>query len=295
MTEQSAPSAPAPRPSSSILSVGEPGSGKTTQALTLPKPLLFIAWEAKTREAIPPGMLADGSVQIEEFILEDYELSMRQDTAGASKPPERLRAAFDLTERYKSWHRAQSAAERTKPGTGWSRWASIVLDTYSTMENVLMAGVIEARGHAMPLLSGKADVNDTVPVQAVARNTLSYLIALAAHYRFIFVCNAHQRPLRETKGEDQGRVLEWEPKAYGAMRTDMRGMFTNTWFLADESTMQSRKFVLQTRAGGAPLRKAFTANSVGQPPYKIDVTLDWKKPLEDQGIGGLLRGKWKEA
>ena len=152
----------------------------------------------------------------------------------------------------------------------------------------------------MPLLSGRHDVNDTVPVQAVVRGMVASLIALSYAHKFVFACNAHQRPLRETKGDSQGAVLEWEPQAPGQLRTDLPGMFSNAWFLLDDSTAQARKFILQTRSGGAPKRKCITSNTVstlggGTPPFRLDVTLDWTKPLGDQGVGALLQGKWKEA
>ena len=299
MTEATA-GAPS-RASSSLLVVADPGGGKTTQLLTLPRPLGIIAWEPKTREAIPPGLIGSGEVVIYDFILEDYELSSRLDPDGnGAAKVTRKKAAFDMIEKYKAWHEGMSRAENKEAGSGWGKCATWGLDTYSTLAQVHMASVIEARGHAMPVTSGRNEQNDTVPVQAATRGVLASLIALSYRHKFVFACNAHQRPLRETKGDNQGQVLEWEPQAPGALRTDLPGMFSNAWFLLDDSSAQVRKFVLQTRSGGSPKRKCITSNTVaqagkGMPPFRLDVTLDWTKPLATQGIGGLLQGKWAEV
>ena len=264
-----------PHPRGQIFGLlGRPSSGKTTLALTLPRPLLVLAAEKKSYTTL--RNMAQGAVDIdvEEFIPLAVPLNSGVGT-GDVNDPEAKGAAQACYQRFidylrKSVREADSALAQS---------ATVMLDSGSSWASVFLDLSVDALGHrASGAQIGKQEVNDYSKAARTFVAVVRQLQVLGKHV----VIPIHSSEIRDK----DGNVKEIGLALPGGARSILPSILDHLFFLSRESVRDGLKFTMQTRSSGL-VQQAFT--SWPEMPLALDVTVaDFKRPGEF-GLGKLLK------
>lgn len=251
-----------------ILFVGGGGTGKTTQELTLPRPLLHIGFDPSSTEpfsAHPEAIYGPEDVMYEMFPFgEEYLTKPPLD----SLPYNRFRKWWD---------------ENAKKGT-FDRFASFALDSLTTYSDAAMEPVLHANGRW-----GKFPHQDDYgPQMTNIMDGLRPLISYARRGK-VFLLTAHD----ELRDNERGTMV-YQIMTTGKMREKLPLLFGERYRAEvleekDPKTGRSEsRYVLRTRPTG--LYPGIRSSLPLDNPH--DVTIgDFSHP-GDYGLGKILREKW---
>lgn len=256
--------------------VGKPYSGKTTQALTFPRPLLVLTAERKTRAALlnAAGSAVDG-IEVEEFIPDAVPLNAGVG-AGDVKDAEAAGAAAATHQRLIDYLR-KAKKDKESP---YSKAATILWDSGTSWASIFLDLSVDALGHrSTGAQIGKQEVNDYTKAGRTFLAVARELQSTGKH----LVIPIHTAEIRNDKG-DVTRIGLSLP---GGAKAVLPTLLDHTFFLTREVEKQQVRFKAQTRPAGL-VQDAGTAWKGLE--VQLDVTIeDFSKP-QNYGLGKLLAG-----
>lgn len=244
-----------------ILALGDTGSGKTTQFLTLPGKKFIYLFD-------PNAILSlqGHDVDYEEFLPDNLNLSVRSLSKDKGDKTTNYQNKV-----YVEWEK--SFEEKIKSGF-FDPYDAIGFDSATTFLDLIMDRVLTINGRA-----GQWPQQDDYGPQM---NTfINVCRSLMATGKTIYM-TGH---VEIKKDELQQRIFR-KPMMTGRLTTKIPLLFSDVFiFEAENDGRGTVKHKIQT----VPDRITTTVRTSfkGLGAYE-DVTVDWTKPLETQGIGGLI-------
>ena len=263
---------PVDRPGRKIFVFGSTGSGKTTQFLTLPGKKFMYLFDPNAILSIK-GF----DVDYEEFLPDKLSLaltSLAKDKK--SIPPAEITKSAAAA--YKAW---EKDFEEKLLGKYFDQYENIAIDSGTTLADAIMDGVLSLNGRA-----GQWPQQDDYGPQMLAlTNIIRTFTALEKNFYF----TGHM----ELKQDDLTKAVFWTPLLTGRLKVKLPLLFSEIFFLEARPLNQPGKEATQYMLQTKPDRKnpLIRCTMRGLESFE-DVTLDFNKPLEGQGLGKVLnKGK----
>lgn len=250
-----------------FLILGPTGSGKTSQILTLPGRKFIYLFD-------PNALLSlrGNDVEYEQFLPTQLSMDVRS-LSRDNKKSDKLMATKG-SEVYLDWEKDFES----KIDSGFfDNFDVIGLDSCTTFLDLIMDRILTINGRP-----GQFPGQDDYPPQMVAfTNVMRTLNGLG---KMIYV-TGH---LKTDQHELTKKILR-QPMMTGQLREKIPLLFSDVLVTSAENDGKGNiSYTIQTVAD----REVIARTSIkGLNPVE-DVTLDWSKPLDNQGLGGLLR--WEE-
>lgn len=249
-----------------ILLLGDTGSGKTTQFLSLPGKKFAYLFDANALLS-----LEGNDVDYEEFMPDNlsHKLVSLTKGKGETTPAQKITGA----EVYRAWEEDFEKKIKTEyfKDMDW-----IMFDSLTTFSDMVMDGIlaINGRGGQWP------QQDDYGPQMLVIRNVVRTATALGCGVYF----TGHEEMIKD----ELTHTIYRQPVLTGKLRQKLPLLFSEIFHCeaqADGKTGQTH-YAIQTQKD----RKSMTVRTSikGLNPFE-DVTLDFTRPLEGQGLGGLLK------
>lgn len=248
-----------------FLLLGDTGGGKTTQFLTLPGRKFAYLFD-------PNAILSlqGHDLEYEEFLPDRLNVSVKSLTRGKGD----LTTNF-INSLYIEWEKDFN--DRIKSGF-FNNIDAILFDSATTLLDLIMDRVLSVNGRA----GSWPQQDDYGPQMLAFQNVMRQLTALGK----TVVVTGHV----EMKQDELTKRIYRSPMLTGRLKTKVPLLFSDIYLCeASNDGKGVTKHTIQT----VPDRTMTTIRCTikGLLPVE-DVTIDWNKPLENQGIGGLLkRGK----
>lgn len=253
-----------------FLLLGDTGSGKTTQFLTLPGRKFIYLFD-------PNAILSlrGFDVEYEEFYPDRLNLSVKS----LSKDKGGDKTTDHKNDLYRMWE--QDFDDKMASGF-FDDFDVIGIDSATTLLDLIMDRVLTINGR-----SGTwPQQDDYGPQMMVFTNVARTLMSMD---KIIFM-TGHM----ETKQDELTKRILRQPMMTGRLRTKIPLLFSDIFITEVESDGKGNvKHKIQT----TPDRLTTSVRSSFRPPLEPfeDVTIDWSQPVEGQGIGGLINWEKKEA
>ena len=248
----------------SVLAVGFAGSGKTTQIGTLPGKKFGYIFDPHARDS-----LQGVDIEVEEFLPSHREIDMAVKTLkkGHGDAPSMKKLEPRV---YEDW--MDDFIEKSESGffetIDWLIFDSFTTWSYSILDRLLW-------------LNKRVGSQPQQDDWAAQVNHISNVFRVLASLPCRVYCTAHMDPRKnDVTGRTYNHLL-----MTGQLRTRIPLLFSNIWVFHSESDVEAAHFTIQT----IPDRENPTVRSSikGLDMYQ-DVTLDFSRPLEGQGIGRLM-------
>lgn len=250
-----------------ILLLGDTGSGKTTQLLTLPGKKFAYLFD-------PNAILSlrGHDVDYEEFLPDQLNLSVRSLSKGKGDSTTNHQNSI-----YQEWEK--DFDDRVQDGF-FDDYDVIALDSCTTFLDLIMDRILTINGRpgAWP------QQDDYGPQMVTFTNVCRTLMALN---KTIFM-TGHM----EVKQDELTKKIFRKPMMTGRLSTKIPLLFSDIFVTEVENDGRGNvTHKIQT----VPDRMTTSIRSSFKPaldPFE-DVTIDWDKPVEGQGIGGLIQQETK--
>lgn len=250
-----------------ILALGDAGGGKSTQITTLPRPCFTYFFD-------PNGLnsIQGHDVDYEEWLPENLPMSVFSLKKEGKKDPTK-QPGSSVYQRWEQDFEAKVAAGFFTP------YKTICLDSCTTLLDCIMDRILVINGRP-----GQFPQQDDYGPQMVT--FMNIMRTLTAMEKTIYV-TGH---LRTDKDEVLGRIIRL-PLVTGQLREKLPLLFSDVLvFYADtDPTSKKASYNVQTTPDKMTprIRTSIKALEPIEP-----MTLDWAKPLDSQGMGGIL--KWEQ-
>lgn len=244
-----------------VLLLGDTGSGKTTQLLTLPGRTFAYLFD-------PNAILSlrGFDIEYEEFLPDRLNLSVKSLSKGKGDNTTNLPSQI-----YLEWEKDFD----NKMRTGYfDSFDNIALDSATTFLDLIMDRMLTINGRA----GSWPQQDDYGPQMQVFTNVCRTLMSLN---KTIFM-TGHL----ETKKDELVQRIFRQPMMTGRLRTKIPLLFSDIFVCEAENDGRGNvKHKFQT----VPDRITTTVRTSLKKvePFE-DVTIDWNKPVVGQGLGGLL-------
>lgn len=244
-----------------ILLLGDTGSGKTTQLLTLPGRKFAYLFDPNAIMS-----LRGHDVEYEEFLPDRLNLSVKSLTKGKGDNTTNLQSQI-----YQEWEKDFDS--RVRDGF-FDDFDAIWFDSATTFLDLIMDRVLTINGRP-----GSWPQQDDYGPQMISfinvcrtLTSLNKTIGMTGHMEI-------------KKDELQQRIFR-QPMLTGRLRTKIPLLFTDVFVCEAENDGRGNiKHKIQTVPDR--LTTSVRTSFRGLEPFE-DVTIDWDKPVEGQGIGGLI-------
>jgi len=261
-----------------VMAMGKPGSGKTTQFLTLPGRKFAYLFDPNSLQS-----LQGFDLDYEEFLPEDIKLgltSLKKELA----EKERIKNKRDKhagSELYRDWE----ADYEDKLASGFfNQYDSIMFDSFTTLSDMVMDGIMSINGRA----GQWPNVDDYGPQMLALTKIIRSLTSMGKN---VYV-TAHTKMVQD---EVTKKIVN-EPLMTGQLKSKLPLLFSELLvFSAAGDTKGNVNFLVQTR----PDRYNETCRaSLRKCNMFEDVTIDWdeaekKGSAEGQGLGLLYKDNFK--
>ncbi len=250
----------------SILLLGDTGAGKTTQLLTLPGKKFAYLFDPNAIMS-----LRGHDVEVEEFLPDRLNLSVKSLTKGKGDSTTNHQSMI-----YQEWERDFN--KRLESGY-FNNIDVIALDSATTFLDLIMDRVLTINGRA----GSWPQQDDYGPQMITFINVCRQLSALGK----TLLLTGH---LEIKKDELQQRIFR-TPMLTGRLKTKIPLLFSDVFVCEAENDGRGNiKHKIQTVPDR--LTTSVRTSFRGLEPFE-DVTIDWSKPVEGQGIGGLIQREKK--
>lgn len=244
-----------------FLILGDTGTGKTSQFLTLPGKKFMYCFD-------PNAILSlqGFDVDYEEFLPDALNLS-----AGSLSKGKGDKTTNHQNQMYVEWEK--DFDERMKDGY-FEQYDVIGLDSGTTFQDLIMDRILTINGRA----GQWPQQDDYGPVMQVYTSVMRTLNSLG---KTVYV-TGHM----ETKQDEVSKRILRQPMMIGRLKTKIPLLFSDIFVTSSENDGQGNiSYKIQT----VPDRMTSTirCSIKGAGPYE-DVTIDWTKDPVGQGLGGLL-------
>ncbi len=245
----------------SFLLLGDTGSGKTTQILTLPGKKFVYLFDPNAIMS-----LRGHDVEVEEFLPDRLNLSVKSLTKGKGDSTTNHQSLI-----YQEWEKDFNS--RVEDGF-FDSFDVIGFDSATTFLDLIMDRVLSINGRA-----GSWPQQDDYGPQMITFINICRTIASLGKTA---VMTGH---LEIKKDELQQRIFR-TPMLTGRLKTKIPLLFSDVFVCEAENDGRGNiKHKIQTVPDR--LTTSVRTSFRGLDPFE-DVTIDWNKPVEGQGIGGLI-------
>lgn len=244
-----------------ILLLGDTGSGKTTQLLTLPGKKFAYLFDANALLS-----LRGHDVDYEEFLPDRINLSVQSLSKGKGD-----KTTNYVNSLYQQWEK--DFDDRVKGGF-FDAYDVIAVDSATTLLDLIMDRVLTINGRS----GAWPQQDDYGPQMLVFNNICRTLVSMGK----TVLMTGH---IEAKKDELVGRIFR-EPMMTGRLKKKIPLLFSDIFICEVENDGRGK---IKHRIQTAPDRITTSVRTAikGLDPFH-DVTIDWNKPLEGQGIGGLI-------
>lgn len=251
-----------------ILALGDAGGGKTTQIQTLPKPCFAYLFD-------PNGLnsIQGSDVDYEEWLVESLPLaafSLKKDVKGDKATNPKGSSV------YLDW---EKSFEEKLAGGFFERYQSICMDSATTLLDLIMDRILTINGRP-----GQFPQQDDYGPQMI---TFMNIVRVLTGIRKTIYFTGH---LRTDKDEVLGRIIRL-PMVTGQLREKLPLLFSDVMVFFAETDPTSKKASWLVQTTPDKMTPRIRTAIKGLEPIE-NVTLDWTKPLDSQGLGGIL--KWEQ-
>jgi len=241
----------------------DPGGGKTTQFLTIPGRKFAYLFDPNATQS-----LRGADITYEEFYPCDVSLRLTSLSKKNKAPSPKARTG---AEAYNAW---EKDFEKKLESGFFNDFDVILFDSLTTFSDMVMDGVlaINGRGGQWP------QQDDYGPQMLAIKNVFRALTGLGIP---LYV-TAHYKTLQdELTKKVYNQIL-----VTGQLRQKLPLLFSEILYLEASSDGKGNvNYLAQTK----PDRMFPTVRcSTKGLDYKTDITIDYDKPLEGQGLGGLF-------
>lgn len=246
-----------------FLILGDTGGGKTTQFLTLPGKKFMYLFDSNALLS-----LKGYDVDYEEFLPDKLNLSVKS----LSKDKGGDKTTNNANLMYQAWEKDFS--DKLEEGF-FDDYDAIGIDSATTLLDLIMDRILTINGRA-----GTWPQQDDYGPQMVAFNNVCR--ALTSLGKTLYM-TGHL----EYRQEELSKRIFRQPMMTGRLRTKIPLLFSDIYIAEAQNDGKGNiKHTFQT----VPDRITTTVrNSIkGLEPFE-DVTLDFSKPLEGQGLGHILK------
>jgi hypothetical protein len=244
-----------------FLLLGDTGSGKTTQLLTLPGKKFAYLFD-------PNAILSlrGHDIEYEEFMPDRLNLSVKSLSKGKGDQTTNLQSKI-----YMEWEKDFN--DRVESGF-FNNFEVIAFDSCTTLLDLIMDRVLTINGRA-----GQWPQQDDYGPQMV---TFINICRTLTSLNKTILMTGHL----ETRKDELVQRIFRQPMMTGRLKTKIPLLFSDIFVCETESDGRGgKKHKIMT----TPDRITTTVRTSfkGLDPYE-DVTIDWTKPVEGQGLGGLM-------
>jgi len=251
-------------PNKSIL-LGYPGSGKTTQLLTLPGNTFAYLFDPSALAS-----LRGYDIEYGEFVPDVVNLAAQSLTKGVGDPLTSLNL-INAHEVYDEW---ENDFEKKVKERFFDPFDNIGFDSFTTFGDIVMDRILFLNKRP-----GRVPQQDDYGAQmGTIKNVVRTLVSLKKQ----ILCTGH---VDFVKDDVTGRVMN-QPILTGKLRTRLPLLFSDIYYCECQSDAKQHKYVVQTRPDR--FNPTVRCSLKGLEMYE-DVTIaNWNNPKE-YGIGRLLR------
>lgn len=246
-----------------ILILGDTGSGKTTQLLTLPGKKFAYLFDSNALLS-----LQGSDVDYEEFLPDRLNLNVQ--SLSKDKGGDKVTAHKNTL--YADWQK--DFEDRYKDGF-FDQYDVIAMDSATTFLDLIMDRTLTINGRA----GSWPQQDDYGPQMSTFTNVCRTLTAMG---KTIYM-TGHL----EMKQDELSKRIYRQPMMTGRLRTKIPLLFSDIFIATAENDGKGKiNYLLQT----VPDRITTTVRTSLKGLAQMEnVTLDFKVPLEDQGLGLLLK------
>jgi hypothetical protein len=247
-----------------VLLVGGPGTGKTSQFLTLPGKSFAYLFDPSAINS-----LRGFDVDFEMFVPSVVNLGIQSLTKGKGDP---ISKTSDAHQVYNEWEKDYEAKVKDN---FFAEYDNILIDSFTTFADIIMDRVLFINGR-----EGRWPQQDDWTAQmGTMRNVVR---TFTGQHNLTLVCTAHD----QFKQDDQTKRMINQIMLTGQLRTKLPLLFSDMFHL--ECATKANKSIYQMQT------KPDRLNPSVRTAYKdldqfIDVTIeDWSKPTQ-YGLGKILQ------
>lgn len=246
-----------------FLILGDTGSGKTTQMLTLPGKKFMYLFDSNALLS-----LKGHDVDYEEFLPDMLNLNVKS-LSKSTGGDELTKHKSDL---YLQWQ--TDFEDKLKEGF-FDQYSVIGLDSATTFLDLVMDRILTINGR----FGQWPQQDDYGPQMMAFTNVCRTLVGMG---KTIYM-TGHL----EYKQDDLSKRIYRQPMMTGRLRSKIPLLFSDIFIAeAEGDTKGNTVYKLQTTK--TRVDTAVRTSIRGLEAFE-DVTIDWNKPLEDQGLGHLLK------
>lgn len=250
-----------------IMALGAAGSGKTTAFVTLSgRKFAYIVDPNSLRS------LQGSDIDYELFQPDVSTFNLRSLSASGRKDQATIRDSG--SEAYIEWERHFESALESGLLLGYD-W--VMLDSISTFADMIMDRVLVLNNRAGQV----PQQDDYSPVMVSLRNIVRRLCSLQrADGTFVNIyVTGHLEP---NKDELTGRIFN-TPLLIGKLRQKLPILFSDLLIFEADTTKEG-KVSYSVATTPSKMNPGTRCSKRGLPPV-LDVTIDWSRPLAEQGLG----------
>ena len=246
-----------------FLLLGDTGSGKTTQVLTLPGKKFLYLFDSNALLS-----LRGQDVDYEEFLPDKLNLnvkSLKKETGGDS-------LTMHKSDLYLQWQK--DFEDKLRDGF-FEPYDVVGMDSFTTFLDLVMDRILTINGRY-----GQWPQQDDYGPQMMAfTNVCRTLVGMGK----TIYCTGHL----EYKQDELSKRIYRQPMMTGRLRSKIPLLFSDI-FVAEAESDTKGNTVYKIQTTKTRLDTAVRTSIRGLEAFE-DVTIDWKKPLENQGLGRLLQ------
>lgn len=249
-----------------ILALGDAGGGKSTQIITLPRPTFAYFFD-------PNGLnsIQGHDVDYEEWLPEQLPISVFSLKKDGKKDPTKVPGSSV----YQAWE--QDFEQKMSTGF-FDKYNTICLDSCTTLLDCIMDRILVINGRP-----GQFPQQDDYGPQMIT--FMNIMRTLTAMGKTIYV-TGH---LRTEKDEVLGRIIRL-PLVTGQLREKLPLLFSDVLVFYAETDPTTKKAAWLVQTTPDKMTPRIRTSIKGLEPIET-MSIDWTKPVEGQGIGGVL--KWE--
>jgi hypothetical protein len=247
-----------------FLLVGPTGSGKTSQACTLPGKTFAYLFDPSAL-----ATLRGQDVEYEEFVPERLNLGAVSLSKGKSDP----KTKTDAPDIYTMWEKDFTIKQEEGY---WDEIDNIVFDSFTTFSDIVMDRILFLNGR-----TGQFPQQDDWGGQM---QTITNVVRTLTGMNKILLFTGHD----EFRQDEASKRMQNTILLTGRLRVKVPLLFSDIWHMECVSTAGEHKYQAQTRPD--KMNPAVRCTFRGLEMFHDMTIKDWSKPGE-YGIGKLLRSR----